>query len=51
VDNDINLGAVACQSLIDRVIDQLKNHVMETRAIIGITDIHTRALSHRIQAF
>ena len=35
--------------LVDGVIDQFEDHVMETRTVIGITDVHAGPLAHRIQ--
>jgi hypothetical protein len=36
---------MAGEGLIDRVIDNLKYHVMQPSAIIGVADIHSRPLS------
>ena len=40
-----------CQCLVNRIIDNLIDHVMQTCAIIRITDIHARAFSDSFQAF
>ena len=50
MDLDLNIGAVAGQSLVNGVVDDLEHHVVQTRAIIRIADIHPRALADRIQA-
>ncbi len=50
VNRDVNLAAVARQGLIDTVVYQLKHHVMQARAVIGVTDVHAWALSHGIEA-
>ncbi|MNJ11611.1 hypothetical protein D3C77_57900 [compost metagenome] len=50
MDLDLNIGAVASQSLVNGVIDDLEHHVVQARAIIRIADIHPRALADRIQA-
>jgi len=42
---------MAGQGLVDAVVDDLIDHVMQPRAVIGIPDIHAGALAHRIQAF
>jgi hypothetical protein len=39
------------QGLIDRVVDNLENHVVQAGAIIGITDVHPGAFSHGLEAF
>ena len=46
-----NFRAVACQRLVNGVINQLKYHVVQARAVIRITDVHTRPLPDSIQAF
>ena len=49
MDSDLNLGAVASERFIDGIVYQLKHHVMKTGAVIGIANVHSRALTHRIQ--
>ena len=49
--NDFDLLAIPGQGFIDRVIDGFKNHVMQTGAIIGITNVHPWSLAHSIEAF
>src|SRR5690554_536839 len=41
---------VSRQGLVDRVIHQLKHHMVQTCSVIGIADIHARTLAHGIQA-
>src|SRR5690606_26451373 len=50
VDRDVDLRAEPRQSLVDRVVDDLEHHVMETGAIIGVTDIHSRPLPDGLKA-
>jgi hypothetical protein len=38
--NDLNFLAMPSQRFIDRVIDGFKNHVMQARTVIGITNVH-----------
>ena len=38
------------QRLVNRIVGNLKHHVVQAGTVVGITDIHTRALAHRIQA-
>jgi hypothetical protein len=46
----VNLGAVTGQMLVDRVIEDLKDKVMQT-ALIRIADIHSGALADGFQTF
>ena len=48
VDIHINMVGMTGQSLIDTVVHDLVNHVMQTRAVVGITDIHARTLAHSL---
>src|SRR6185436_12673716 len=41
--------AVAGLRLVDRAVDHLVDHVVETGRVIGIPDVHPRALAHRLQ--
>jgi len=43
--------AMAGQSLVDRVVGNLEHHVVQARSVIGIADIHARALAHGVQSF
>jgi hypothetical protein len=40
---------VAGQRLVDRIVDDFVDHVMEAGAVVGVADIHARALAHRIE--
>jgi hypothetical protein len=51
VNNDADLGAMARKGFVDRVIDYLKHHMMQTGAVIGITDIHAGPFAYCVQAF
>ena len=42
--------AVAGQRLVDRIVDDLVDHVMQAGAVIGVADIHAGALAHRVEA-
>ena len=48
MDNHANLITVPRKRLIDRVVHKLEHHMMQACAVIGVADIHTRALAHRI---
>ena len=38
------------QGLIDAVINQLKDHMVQARAIVGVADVHSGPLPDRVQA-
>jgi len=40
----------AGERFVDRVVDDLVDHVMQARAVIGVADIHAGALAHRVEA-
>ena len=48
--HNVNFGAVACQRLVDGVIDDLIHQMVQT-ARSGRTDVHARALAHRFESF
>ena len=51
IQRDHDLVAEAGQRLVDGVVHHLVDHVMQTRAVIGVADIHARPLAHGIEAF
>ena len=48
VNGNPDLGAVTGQRLVDRVVDRLKDHMVQTGAVIGISDEHPRAFSYSL---
>ena len=50
VEHDLHRGGVAGQRLVDGVVDDLVDHVMQARAVVGVADIHARPLAHGIEA-
>ena len=50
VEGDGDELRVAGERLVDGVVDHLVDHVMEAGAVVGVADIHARALAHRVQA-
>ncbi len=50
VQGDGDLVAEARERLVDRVVHDLVDHVMQTRAVIGVADIHARPLAHGVEA-
>ena len=49
VDGDDDTVAMASQRLVDGVIHNLENHVVEARAVIGVTDVHAGSLADRVE--
>ena len=49
VDRDRNFLAVTGERLVDGVVDDLENHVVQARAVIGIADVHARPFSDRFE--
>jgi len=43
--------AVTGERLVDGVVHHLENHVVETRAVIGVADVHAGAFPHRVKTF
>ncbi len=50
VEGDDHLRGIACQRLVDGVVDDLVHHVVEAGAVVGVADIHPRPLAHRVEA-
>ena len=40
---------VAGERLVDGVVDDLIDHVVQAGAVVGVADIHARALAHRVE--
>jgi len=51
VDGDNDFITVASECLIDGVVHHLKDQMVQTGTVGGITDIHARAFSNRLQPF
>ena len=49
VDHHPDLGTVPGQGFVDGVIDHLENHVMQTGAVIRITDVHAGTFANGVQ--
>src|SRR3569833_2726945 len=50
MDSDDDTIAIAGQSFVDGIIDDLEDHVVQAGAVIGVPDVHAGALAHRIEA-
>ena len=51
MDDHPDFRTVPSQRLVNGVVHQLKNHVMQARAVVSVTDIHTGPLPNGIQSF
>src|SRR5690606_4478213 len=49
VEIDLNVSRVTGKRLVDRIVDDLIDHVVQAGAVIGIADIHARTLAHGIE--
>jgi hypothetical protein len=41
---------VSGERLVDRIVDDLVDHVVQARAVVGVADIHPRPLAHGVEA-
>ena len=51
MDDDADVVAMAGEGFVDRVVDHLEHHVVQTAAIVGVTNVHTGTFAYGIQAF
>ena len=51
MDDDADCATKAAQCFIDRVVDQLLHHVVEARAVIGISNVHARPFTDCVESF
>jgi hypothetical protein len=45
-----NHAAVPGQGFVNRIIDDLENHVVQARAIVSVTDVHAGAFTNGLKA-
>src|ERR1700687_2015098 len=50
VDRDRDLVAVTDLRFVDRVVDELEDHVVEAGEIIGVAEVHARPLANGLEA-
>ena len=50
VERHLDARGVAGEHLVDGVVDDLVDHVVQARAVVGVADIHARPLAHRVEA-
>ena len=50
VDSYGNRIAVTGQGLVNRVVDNLEDHMVQACPIVGVADVHARAFSDRLEA-
>src|SRR5262249_19737237 len=51
IERDDHLLGETGQRFVDRVVDDLVDHMVEPGAVIGIADIHARPLAHGVETF
>ncbi len=49
VDDDADRVAVAGLRLVDRVVDELGDHVVQARDVVGVPDVHPGPLAHGLE--
>jgi hypothetical protein len=49
VNGDRDLRAIAGQSFVDRVVDDLEHHVVQTAAVVGVSDVHAGPFSDGVE--
>jgi hypothetical protein len=50
VDRDLDVIGVAGERFVDRVVDNFVHHVVQAADVIGIADVHARALAHGVES-
>ena len=50
VERDGDQLGVAGERFVDGVVDDLVDHVVQARAVVGVADIHARTFAHRVEA-
>ena len=50
IEDDFDAAGVTRERFVDRVVDDLVDHVMQAGAVIGVADIHARTLANGIEA-
>ena len=51
VDRHRNLVGMTSQGFVDRVVDDLEDHVMQAGPVVRVADIHTRPFADCVKAF
>ena len=51
IEDDADLVGMAGERFVDGVVDDFVDHMMESGAIVGVADVHARALADRVEAF
>ncbi len=50
MDHRVDAIAEAGQRLVDRVVDDLVDHVVQARPVVGVADVHPGAFANRVEA-
>ena len=49
VEYHLDRVAMAGQRLVDRIVDDLADHMVQTRAVVGVADVHAGPFAHRVE--
>ncbi len=50
IEHHVDGCGVSRERLVDRVVDDLVDHVMQTRTVIGVADVHARPLADSVES-
>jgi hypothetical protein len=50
MDDHVNIVAIPGERLINTVVDELLDHVVESRTVFRISYVHARTLADRVEA-
>src|SRR3546814_8021271 len=50
VERDLDEVAMPRQRLVDRIVGDLEHHVVETRTVVGVADVHSGPLADRVES-
>jgi hypothetical protein len=50
VDDHVDFAAVPGEGFVDGVVDGLEHHVVQSGPVVGVSYVHSRPLSYRVQA-
>ncbi len=48
---DLAALRMTCENFVDTVIDDLVNHVVQTRPVVGVADVHAGTFANRVEPF
>ena len=50
IEHHFDGGGVAGERFVDGVVDDLVDHVVQARAVVGVADVHAGPLAHGVEA-